>query len=142
MVVHSLWLLLLLKLRPPSSSFITDFEFLSCPPSKRKPMLDPFVKFVVFTLAPALVMIWSMSPDLWTCISHSFYHVGSNPSQFLHMFEDISGQAQEILVTSENVVKSLTCNNLELSAIELVPPAPPGLVFPVFPLSKTPVVPD
>ncbi|KAJ9063524.1 hypothetical protein DSO57_1000102 [Entomophthora muscae] len=41
-------------------------------------MLVPIVKFVAFTLVPVLVMIWTTSPDLWSRISYSFQHVGTN----------------------------------------------------------------
>ncbi|KAJ9070263.1 hypothetical protein DSO57_1010085 [Entomophthora muscae] len=53
----------------------------------------------------------------------------------MHMFENIPGCAQDILVTSENVVRSLTCNNLELSALDPVPSMAPSLA----PLSSPPL---
>ncbi|KAJ9079518.1 hypothetical protein DSO57_1034659 [Entomophthora muscae] len=90
-------------------------------------MLVSFLKFMACTLASALVMIWTTSPDLWSCVSHTFHHVGSNPSQFEHMFENLLGQAQNILVISENVVRSLTCDDLKLSALETVPSMPLSL---------------
>ncbi|KAJ9049200.1 hypothetical protein DSO57_1027138 [Entomophthora muscae] len=39
----------------------------------------------------------------------------------MHMFGDLPGQAQGILVTSENVVRSRTWDDLELSALETAP---------------------
>ncbi|KAJ9077831.1 hypothetical protein DSO57_1012869 [Entomophthora muscae] len=95
----------------------------------------PLIKFVVFALAPALVVIWTNSPDLWSCISYKFNHVRSNPTQFMHILEDFPGRAQEILITSENVVRSLTCDDLEFSALKSVPLTPPGPALPV-PLSS------
>ncbi|KAJ9074504.1 hypothetical protein DSO57_1005822 [Entomophthora muscae] len=86
-----------------------------------------FLKFVAFTLAPALVMVWNTSPDLQRCIPYSFHHPGSNLTQFTYKFEDIPGPAQEILAIREKVVRILSCDNLELSALESVSSAPPGL---------------
>ncbi|KAJ9081891.1 hypothetical protein DSO57_1010101 [Entomophthora muscae] len=96
-------------------------------------MLVSLLNFVTFTLAPALVMIWTTSPELQRHISYSFYHVGSNPTQFMHMFKDIPGCSQDILVTSENLARSLICNDLELSALQPVLPTPPSLDSPTPP---------
>ncbi|KAJ9052836.1 hypothetical protein DSO57_1030150 [Entomophthora muscae] len=74
--------------------------------------------FVVYTLAPALVLIWCTTPDLWGCISHSIHHVGAYPDNFMHLLENIPSCTQDIFATSENVVRSLTCDNLEPSAID------------------------
>ncbi|KAJ9062354.1 hypothetical protein DSO57_1011705 [Entomophthora muscae] len=104
-------------------------------------MLASFFKFVAFTLAPALVMIWTTSPDLWSCVPHLFHHVGTNPSQLMHMFENLPGRAQGILTTSENVVRSLTCNDLEFPALEPVSLTPPSLALSV-PPTEDPVTPD
>ncbi|KAJ9069454.1 hypothetical protein DSO57_1018374 [Entomophthora muscae] len=87
-------------------------------------MLVPLAKFVVFTLAPALVMIWSTSPDLWGNISHSFHSIGANPNQFLHIFEDIPRRAQYILTTNENIVRCLVCDELEFPASKQPPLRP------------------
>ncbi|KAJ9081031.1 hypothetical protein DSO57_1018810 [Entomophthora muscae] len=89
-------------------------------------MLEPLAKFVVYTLAPALVMIWCTTPDLWGCISHSFHHVGANPDQFMHILETIPGRAQDILATIENVIRRLTCNDLKFSALDPVPSMTPS----------------
>ncbi|KAJ9079050.1 hypothetical protein DSO57_1039550 [Entomophthora muscae] len=94
-------------------------------------MLASFLKFVAFTLAPALVMIWTTSPDVWSCVSYKFHHVGSNPSKFVHMFGDLLGQAQDTLFTSENVVRRLNCNNFELSVLEPVPSMAQSLAPPI-----------
>ncbi|KAJ9055794.1 hypothetical protein DSO57_1039515 [Entomophthora muscae] len=103
-------------------------------------MLVPLVKFVAFTLAPALLMIWSTSPDLWGRIANSFLHVGSNPDQLLNMFEDIPAHTQGIYTTSENVVRSLTCNDLDLPTAKTVPAAPLSLGHPTLLPSENPHV--
>ncbi|KAJ9079323.1 hypothetical protein DSO57_1036580 [Entomophthora muscae] len=36
----------------------------------------------------------------------------------MHVFEDLPGRAQDILATSENVVRSLTCNDLKFPALK------------------------
>ncbi|KAJ9080930.1 hypothetical protein DSO57_1019739 [Entomophthora muscae] len=89
-------------------------------------MLVPFVKFVVYTLAPALVLIWCTTQDLWGFISHSIHHVGANPYQFINLLENFPKRAQDIFATSENVVRSMTCDNLELSALDSFPPMTPS----------------
>ncbi|KAJ9050492.1 hypothetical protein DSO57_1013946 [Entomophthora muscae] len=53
-------------------------------------------------------------PDLWGQISSLAHYVRDNLTQFLQLFEDLSKCAQYLLVTSKNIVKSLTCDNLEL----------------------------
>ncbi|KAJ9071419.1 hypothetical protein DSO57_1037123 [Entomophthora muscae] len=96
-------------------------------------MLVPLSKFVVYTLVPALVMIWCTTPDLWGRISHTLCCVGADPGQFMLLLEDIPGRAQDILATSENVVRSLTCDDLKLTALNpapLVTPNPTPLPFP------------
>ncbi|KAJ9080684.1 hypothetical protein DSO57_1022349 [Entomophthora muscae] len=103
-------------------------------------MLVPFAKFVVFTLAPALVMIWCTTPDLWGCISHLFHHVGANPDQFLHIFGDLTRQAQDVFTTSENVVSSLTCDDLELVTSNISPSVSSGPPPPLPLSSEAPVV--
>ncbi|KAJ9061029.1 hypothetical protein DSO57_1024785 [Entomophthora muscae] len=60
-------------------------------------------------------MIWSTSSNLWRCISSSDHHAGDNPIQLLQWLEDPLARAQDLCVTGENLVKSLTCNNIELS---------------------------
>ncbi|KAJ9079810.1 hypothetical protein DSO57_1031739 [Entomophthora muscae] len=67
----------------------------------------PAVKFVVFYLAPALLLIWSTSPDFWTQISFSICVVGDDPSRILHF-------SKNLLSSGETLVKSLKCDNLVL----------------------------
>ncbi|KAJ9062359.1 hypothetical protein DSO57_1011708 [Entomophthora muscae] len=66
-------------------------------------MLASLTKFVVFTLAPILVMIWTTIPDLWDLISFSLHHVGDNPDHFLNLFANVPGCSQDLLATSENL---------------------------------------
>ncbi|KAJ9060143.1 hypothetical protein DSO57_1034097 [Entomophthora muscae] len=103
-------------------------------------MLVHLIKFVAFTLDPVVLMIWSTSLDLWTQITHFFHYVGTNPSQFMHILEDIPRQAQEILATSKNVVRSLTCDNLEFPTHEPNLSVPPNLTPPIPPFFEAPVV--
>ncbi|KAJ9051247.1 hypothetical protein DSO57_1006498 [Entomophthora muscae] len=72
--------------------------------------------FVAFTLAPVLVIIWSISPDLWGCLSSSASYVGEDPTNLLHLLKDLPGCAQDLLATGENLVKSLTCDDLAFSS--------------------------
>ncbi|KAJ9050399.1 hypothetical protein DSO57_1014623 [Entomophthora muscae] len=81
-------------------------------------MLLPVIKFVVFSLAPFLLLLWSTSPDLWFCLSSSGRLVGDNPSSLLHL-------PTSFLISGEALVKSLTCDNLDLSS------ADPALLAPV-----------
>ncbi|KAJ9077785.1 hypothetical protein DSO57_1013431 [Entomophthora muscae] len=103
-------------------------------------MLVPLIKFVVYTLAPALVLIWCTTPDLWGCISHHIHHVGANLDQYMHLLENIPRRAQDIFATSENVVRSLTCDNLKLSALNSFPPMTPSPASFPSPLLETPVL--
>ncbi|KAJ9049647.1 hypothetical protein DSO57_1022266 [Entomophthora muscae] len=78
-------------------------------------MLVPLIKFVIFG----------------GCISHSFHHVGANPDQFVHLLENIPGCAQDIFAASENVARSLTCDDLKFSVLDSVPPMTPSpAIFP------------
>ncbi|KAJ9056746.1 hypothetical protein DSO57_1029767 [Entomophthora muscae] len=52
---------------------------------------------------------------------------------------DIPGRAQDILVTSENVVGSLTCNDLEFSSLKPAPSMSPSLAPPMSLSSEEPV---
>ncbi|KAJ9054085.1 hypothetical protein DSO57_1018211 [Entomophthora muscae] len=58
----------------------------------------------------------------------------------MQMFEDIPGHTQNILATSKNVVKSLTCDNLKYSALNLAPLMSPSLTPPMPPLPVVPGV--
>ncbi|KAJ9056478.1 hypothetical protein DSO57_1032658, partial [Entomophthora muscae] len=82
-------------------------------------MLVPILKFVVFTLLPALLFIWSTSLDLWERISSSVLIVSNNPSHLLYLAEDLPGRAQDFITSSEHLVKSLTCDDLDLFFLEV-----------------------
>ncbi|KAJ9062029.1 hypothetical protein DSO57_1015074, partial [Entomophthora muscae] len=68
-------------------------------------------KFVILTLVPTLLLIWSTSSELWAGISSSDYLAGNNPSQLLYLLDNLPGKANDLLSTEENLVYSLTCNN-------------------------------
>ncbi|KAJ9089247.1 hypothetical protein DSO57_1014998 [Entomophthora muscae] len=70
-------------------------------------MIHPVLKFMVFSLTPFLLILWSTSPDLWLQISSSAHFVGNNPASLLQL-------PSSFLVTGEALVKSLTCDNLDL----------------------------
>ncbi|KAJ9072675.1 hypothetical protein DSO57_1024929 [Entomophthora muscae] len=93
--------------------------------AKLSRMLASFLKFVAFTLAPALVLVWTTSPELWSCVSHSLHLVGSDPSHFIHVFDNFPGWTQVILATIENIVRSLTCDDLKLPFLEISFATPP-----------------
>ncbi|KAJ9074342.1 hypothetical protein DSO57_1007494 [Entomophthora muscae] len=136
--MYSLWLLSLsvqntsnnpcckISPRSPKSCKSINFWFFFC-----FQMLVSLVKFVAFTLATVLVIIWTTSPDLWSSIYYSFHQMVSGSTQFMHMFEDIPGRTQDILANSENIVRSLTCDNLELSFLKPVPLMSPSLASPM-----------
>ncbi|KAJ9073302.1 hypothetical protein DSO57_1018017 [Entomophthora muscae] len=89
-------------------------------------MILPALKFVVFSLALFLLLLWYTSPDLWGKISSSAHLVGSNPASLWDL-------PSSLLFSREAVVKSLMCDNLDLDVVELalssseevVPPTPP-----------------
>ncbi|KAJ9078938.1 hypothetical protein DSO57_1001688 [Entomophthora muscae] len=58
----------------------------------------------------------------------------------MHLLENIPGCAQDIFATSENVVRGLTCDNLEPSALNSFLPMTPSLApFPSeIPVSQAP----
>ncbi|KAJ9051422.1 hypothetical protein DSO57_1004831 [Entomophthora muscae] len=119
----------------PSLPYPLAFQILQQLPEGLIYVVD--VQFVGFTLAPSLVMIWSASPDLWGCISDSFLHVGTNPDQFLNIFEDIPSRTQEIYTTSENVMRSLACDDLEFPVVGTAPTTPPDVPHPMPPFLRT-----
>ncbi|KAJ9077166.1 hypothetical protein DSO57_1019324 [Entomophthora muscae] len=45
----------------------------------------------------------------------SAYHVRDNPTCLLYLLEDLPWRAQNLFATHKNLVKSLTCDNLDLS---------------------------
>ncbi|KAJ9089656.1 hypothetical protein DSO57_1010606 [Entomophthora muscae] len=47
-------------------------------------------------------------------------------NQFMHLMENFTECAQDIFATSENVVRSLTCDSLKLSALNSFPPMTPS----------------
>ncbi|KAJ9064678.1 hypothetical protein DSO57_1027882 [Entomophthora muscae] len=84
-------------------------------------MLILICKFVFFTLYSDLLLIWSTSPHLWGQIFSSVLRVSNNPSHLLNLVEDLPGRAQDLIISGEHLVKSLTCNDLDLSLLDLMP---------------------
>ncbi|KAJ9063143.1 hypothetical protein DSO57_1003275 [Entomophthora muscae] len=82
-------------------------------------MILPVLKFVVFSLAPFLLLLWLISPDLWSKITSSAQLVGDHPSSFLDL-------PSGLLLSGEAVVKSLTCDDLDLNAVDYVLPFTEG----------------
>ncbi|KAJ9061835.1 hypothetical protein DSO57_1016598 [Entomophthora muscae] len=80
-------------------------------------MILPVLKFVVFSLAPFLLLLWSASPDLWSHLSSSARLVRGNPVNLLHF-------PGELFISGEAVVKSSTCNDLDLHADDYAMLAP------------------
>ncbi|KAJ9062138.1 hypothetical protein DSO57_1013831 [Entomophthora muscae] len=78
-------------------------------------MLLPLAKFIIFTLAHTLFLIWSISPELWSQIFSSVYLVGKNPCQLLYFLDNLPEKANSLLSTGENLVQSLTCDNIEFA---------------------------
>ncbi|KAJ9078284.1 hypothetical protein DSO57_1008113 [Entomophthora muscae] len=74
------------------------------------------LKFVAFTLAPVLVIIWSTSPDLWGCLSSLAFYVGEDPLHLLHLLEDLPRHDQDLVATGKKLAKSLTCDYLVFSS--------------------------
>ncbi|KAJ9069545.1 hypothetical protein DSO57_1017519 [Entomophthora muscae] len=64
----------------------------------------------------------SSSPYL-VYFSYPMYQVGDNPSQLLHLAVDLPSRAQDLLTSGEYLVKSLTCENLDLFSLDLPPGA-------------------
>ncbi|KAJ9058481.1 hypothetical protein DSO57_1011857 [Entomophthora muscae] len=90
-------------------------------------MILPALKFVAFSLAPFLLLLWSTSPDLWGKISSLACLVGSNPASLWDL-------PSSLLFSREVVVKSLTCDNLDLDVVELALPSSEEVVPPTPPL--------
>ncbi|KAJ9072955.1 hypothetical protein DSO57_1021584 [Entomophthora muscae] len=80
-------------------------------------MIFPVLRFVVFSLVPFVLLLWTASPNLWSWISSSVCLAGDNSSSLLH----IPGA---LLLLGETIVKSLTCDNLDFHAIDLTVPTP------------------
>ncbi|KAJ9088593.1 hypothetical protein DSO57_1021486 [Entomophthora muscae] len=90
-------------------------------------MILPALKFVVFSLAPFLLLLWSTSPDLWGKISLSARLVGRDPSS---LWDLPSG----LLFSGEALVKSLTCDDLDLDMVDHTSPVSEKAVPPMRPL--------
>ncbi|KAJ9078874.1 hypothetical protein DSO57_1002111 [Entomophthora muscae] len=88
-------------------------------------MILLILKFAVFSLAPFLLLLWSTSPDLWSWLSSLARLVSNDPSSILRFFPGL-------LVSGEALVKSLTCDNLDLHSSDPVLPtlAVDGANFP------------
>ncbi|KAJ9055970.1 hypothetical protein DSO57_1037863 [Entomophthora muscae] len=87
-------------------------------------MILPIVKFAVFSLAPFLLLLWSTFPDLWSQLSSSACLVKDDPSSILRF-------SPGLLVLGEALVKSLTCDDLDLHSADpvLSTPAIDGVIF-------------
>ncbi|KAJ9063178.1 hypothetical protein DSO57_1002911 [Entomophthora muscae] len=81
-------------------------------------MILPVLKFVVF-FGPILLLLWSTLPDFWSKITSSAWLVGDNPSSLLNL-------PSGLLLSGEAVMKSLTCNNLDLNAVGYASPSSKG----------------
>ncbi|KAJ9089392.1 hypothetical protein DSO57_1013331 [Entomophthora muscae] len=79
-------------------------------------MILPVLKFVVFSLALFLLLLWLTLPDLWSKITSSACLVGDHPSSLLNF-------PSGLLLSGEDVVKSLMCNNLDLDAVDHILPS-------------------
>ncbi|KAJ9078473.1 hypothetical protein DSO57_1006253 [Entomophthora muscae] len=84
------------------------------------------IKFVVFSLAPFLLLLWSTSPDLWSKISSSKRLASEAPSSLLSL-------PVSLLYSEEAMVKSLTCDDLDLEDVDYASPAPVGKKVPISP---------
>ncbi|KAJ9053015.1 hypothetical protein DSO57_1028364 [Entomophthora muscae] len=80
-------------------------------------MILPVLRFVVFSLVPFVLLLWTASLNLWSCISSSVCFAGDNPSSLLHL-------PSELLLSGETIVKSLTCYDLDFCAVNYTVPAP------------------
>ncbi|KAJ9082402.1 hypothetical protein DSO57_1004971 [Entomophthora muscae] len=95
--------------------------FVKCSSFSLSIMLIPIFKFVIFSVSLVLLFIWSNSPDLWVQISSSVLRASNNSSNLLYFVEDLPGRVHELLIYSEHLVKSLTCDNLDPSLLDLLP---------------------
>ncbi|KAJ9062690.1 hypothetical protein DSO57_1008141 [Entomophthora muscae] len=77
------------------------------------------MKFVAFSLAPFLLLLWSTSSNLWSKISSSVQLASEAPSSLLSL-------PGSLLHSGEAVVKSLTCDDLDLDDDDYASPAPVG----------------
>ncbi|KAJ9090373.1 hypothetical protein DSO57_1003109 [Entomophthora muscae] len=89
-------------------------------------MILPVIKFVVFLLAPFLLLLWSTSPDLWSRLSSSAQLASAAPSSLLIL-------PGSLLYSGEAVVKSLTCDDLDLEVLNHASSAPASEEVPMSP---------
>ncbi|KAJ9076552.1 hypothetical protein DSO57_1025064 [Entomophthora muscae] len=82
-------------------------------------MILPVLKFVVFSLALFLLLLWLTLPDLWSKITSSAQLVGDHPSSLLNF-------PSGLLLSGEAVVKSLTCDDLDLNIVDYILPSTKG----------------
>ncbi|KAJ9065895.1 hypothetical protein DSO57_1014937 [Entomophthora muscae] len=87
-------------------------------------MILPVTKFVVFSVAPFLLLLWSTSPYLWSKISSSARLMSEAPSSLLSL-------PGSLLYSREAMVKSLTCNDLYLDDVGYASLAPVGNKVPM-----------
>ncbi|KAJ9063106.1 hypothetical protein DSO57_1003635 [Entomophthora muscae] len=84
-------------------------------------MLFSALKFLVFTLALTLMLIWSTLPELWVHVFSLVQLVRENLGQLLYLLDDLSDSVHFLLSTEKNLVKRLTCDNLEHVLPEMTP---------------------
>ncbi|KAJ9081709.1 hypothetical protein DSO57_1011957 [Entomophthora muscae] len=82
-------------------------------------MILPALKFVVFSLAPFLLLLWLTLPDLWSNITSSAQLVGDHPSSLLNF-------PSGLLLSGEAAVKSLMCDDLDLNVANYISPSTEG----------------
>ncbi|KAJ9070874.1 hypothetical protein DSO57_1002934 [Entomophthora muscae] len=70
-------------------------------------MILPVVKFVVFSLGPFFLLLWSTSPNLWSRISSLAQLMSEDPPSLL-------GLPRNLFHSREAVIRSLTCDDLDL----------------------------
>ncbi|KAJ9052261.1 hypothetical protein DSO57_1035981 [Entomophthora muscae] len=70
-----------------------------------------------FFPGPFVILLWTTSPVLWSRISSLVHLVSNNPSSLLHL-------PSGLLFSGEALVKSLTCNNLDLYPLDSTSLAP------------------
>ncbi|KAJ9052116.1 hypothetical protein DSO57_1037374 [Entomophthora muscae] len=89
-------------------------------------MILPVLRFVVFSLAPFLLLLWSTSPDLWSKLSSLAQLASVAPSSLLSL-------PGSLIYSGEAVVTSLTCDDLDLEDVNCASPAPVSKEAPMSP---------
>ncbi|KAJ9062767.1 hypothetical protein DSO57_1007123 [Entomophthora muscae] len=86
------------------------------------------VKFVVFSLGPFFLLLWSTSPNLWSRISSSAQLLSEDPPSLLSL-------PRNLFHSGEAVVKSLTYDDLDLgdAAYASLTPVGEEVSMPSFP---------